>query len=106
MRRGLRLVSSAFGKDLGRQVFRPHPYPLPGGEGVGLPSQKAAPRRDHRAKAIHSARVKLPGTEGTIFIATIAAAPAAPNAGRARPPRDNGLPRRRGGARYAEQAES
>src|SRR5260221_11742314 len=99
MRRGLRLVSSAFGKDLRRQVFRPHPYPLLGGEGVGLPTQKAAPRRDHRAKAIHSERVKLPGTDGTTFIAPIAAATAAPNAASAASPRKRGPPGRRARAR-------
>ena len=38
----------------------------------GPRSQKSSPKADHAANAIHSARVKLPGTDGTTFIRTIA----------------------------------
>jgi hypothetical protein len=44
----------------------------------GRPHQKEAPIPDHAASAIHSARVKLPGTAGTIFMRTMAADTAAP----------------------------
>src|SRR5947209_18007931 len=49
-------------------------------------SQKSSPSPDQRAKAIHSARVKLPGTAGITFIAMIAAETAAPQRASNRPP--------------------
>src|SRR5262249_12414733 len=63
----------------------------------GRVAQKIAPSAHQNANAIHSEREKLPGTDGSTFIATIAAETTAPAAASAMPTRGETSP----GARRA-----